>query len=107
MNIYSGDCEHGECGKPAGFKDSYGQDLFVGDIVTSHSADGTLTGLSVVVDDRPNLVGRKAYDKPFVMGLASIDFEQTENWFLRKIKRWEDCIPGEHWKDYGFNYREA
>ena len=104
MHVYSGECEHGECGIPAGFKDAYGQDLFVGDIVISHNERGTVTGLSVIVDDRPDLLGHEEKEQPFVMGLRNADFEPG-GWVLKKIKHWAECIHGEHWKDYGFNYR--
>ena len=107
MNIYSGECEHGECGMVTTMKDSEGTALFVGDIIAIASKDifgiNCFYGLSVVVDDRPFLVGRAGYKKPFIMGLFSVDFD--DNWYIKKVKHWKDCVNGEHWKDYGFNYR--
>jgi hypothetical protein len=109
MNIYSGDCEHGKCGLSTDMKDDYGNVLFVGDIVALATRDKfgitTFHGITVVVDHRPDLVGDINYKKPFIMGIATIDINKDTEWFVSKVKDWSDCIDGEHWKDYGFNYR--
>lgn len=114
LRVYSGQVEHGVCGTPAGFKDHLGNDLFVGDIVMVASVDYRwndrspicdMCGLSVVVEDRPSNVGRTEDTGPFVMGLYSADLDK--GWHIKRVKSWEDVIPGEHWKAYGFNYKEA
>ena len=111
MNIYSGECEHGKCGLATTMKDSHDKNLFVGDIVACASVDSfgicCFYGLAAIVDDRPNLVGRTEYQKPFIMGLASVDTEKDKEWYIKKLKDWEDCVVGEKWKDYGFNYRAS
>jgi len=108
MNIYSGECEHGECGKRTKISDSMGAILYVGDIVALATKDpqgiNFFYGISVVVDARPDI---DFSGKPFIMGIASVDTDNDEGWLIAKVKGWADCINGEHWKDYGFNYRAS
>lgn len=109
MKVYSGKCEHGICGTPTNLVDATGNSLCVGDIVMMATRDDQgimyLAGLSVVFEDRPHLVGRTEQGNPFIMGLANVDINTDEEWYIKRVKEWSDCIPGEHWKDYGFNYQ--
>ena len=109
MKIYSGKCEIGQCGLPTNLIDNHDKPLFVGDIVAIFAADSigatSSYGLSVVVEDRPESCGRTEDLGPFVMGLRSVDINANKEWIIKKVKSWEDCVDGEHWKDYGFNYR--
>lgn len=110
MKIYSGQCEEGTCGTPTNLVDSWGNELFVGDIVsmsTNERVMWSFHGLSAVVEDRPNLVGRTDSPIPhFIMGLYSIDWTNPEQWLIHKVKDWKDCVDGEHWKEYGFHYKK-
>lgn len=111
MRIYSGQCEHGLCGTPTRFTDCDGKRLRVGDIVVSFTVDefgvNNFNLLTVVVEDRPKLVGRTEDTGPFVMGIASVDFmDEDSPWSVRLLKRYEDVVAGEHWKEWGFNYRD-
>jgi hypothetical protein len=110
MKIYSGQCEHGECGLETKLVDNKFQSLRVGDVVClAHKNEHghfQFYGLSAVVDDRPELYGETVYREPFVMGLATVDFNTDESWLIERVKKWEDVLDGEHWTDYGFNYRK-
>ena len=111
MKIYSGECEYGKCGLVTDMVDSVGAALFIGDIVVIASKVSSgiscFWGLSVVVEDRPDLVSRAEYKKPFIMGIADVDINTDDEWYVKKIKHWEDCVNGEHMKEFGLNYREA
>ncbi len=109
MKVYSGEVLTGECGKETHMIDGHGNSLRIGDIVTIHHLDewgiNYCHGLSVVVDHYPELYGDAEYDKPFVMGIKKVDVNNDENWFVTRVKMWEDVVDGEHWKDYGFNFK--
>jgi hypothetical protein len=110
MRIYSGECEHGLCGLKTPLIDSSEKPLFVGDIVATSTKndDGVwnFDGITVVIEDRPELVGRIEKGDPFIMGLASEDFtKHNDKWFVFRVKSYKDVISGEHWKDFGFNYK--
>lgn len=110
MRVYSGKCEHGECGKESTLIDGVDNKLFVGDIVAIATIDnsGILSfhGISVVVDSRPELTGEKEHGPPFIMGLKKIDFTfANDDWYIHRVKSYKDVVSGEHWKEYGFNYR--
>lgn len=109
LHIYSGECEHGECGIPTDLQECGGNPLFVGDIVclATKDAQGIMCfyGMSAVVDDRPHLIGKAEKGKPFVMGIRGVDVNNDEGWYVRRVKSWEDCIEGEHWSEFGFSYR--
>ena len=118
MYIYSGQCRLGVCGEKTGLKDFTGKELFVGDIVISSVIDkmGICDnyGLSAVVSDRWTSYSDGTHKEKeseveyFVMGIKSIDFmgKDSEEWIVKKLKDWSDCVNGEHWTDYGFSYRE-
>lgn len=119
MYVYSGGYRKGKCGVKSGLKDINGHELYVGDIVsTIHiSSDGRPGydyGLSVVVSDHwtsysdgTHVINIDA-NKFFVMGIANVDFmaHDTE-WHVKRVKFWRDCIDGEHWEDFGFNYKTS
>jgi hypothetical protein len=119
MFVYSGNCRFCECGLKTTLIDIGGHDLRTGDIVTHYSIhdDGSfeyMHGLSVVVcnqwqsysdgthkiikEYQDNLV-----DDAFIMGIKNVIL--GEQWQAQIVKRYEDVIDGEHWKDFGFNYR--
>jgi len=118
MYIYSGECRQGTCGDKTGLKDFSGKELFVGDIVMSSIIDkmGICDnhGLSAVVSDRwqsysdGSNIEKENNIEYFVMGIKSIDFmvKDSEEWIVKKLKDWTDCIDGEHWKEYGFSYKK-
>lgn len=110
LHVFSGKCEHGRCGMKTAIIDAVDNQLRVGDIVATATIDEhgicSFNGLSVVFDDRPKLVGREESTGPFVMGLYSVDFSNDDNgWYIHRVKKWEDVVEGEHWKDFGFNYK--
>ena len=109
MKIYSGQYEIGQCGLPTNLIDYHNEPLFVGDIIVMATVDSFgdagFHGLSVIVEDKPEVCGRTEDLGPFVMGLRSIDTNTSKEWLIKKVKSWEDCVDGEHWKDYGFNYQ--
>ena len=115
MYVYSGDVRLCKVGADTEFRDLHNNLLRTGDIVVSWCRDGhTVTGLSVVVRDEFNCYfGQEPIPldepgEPFVMGLktANITEPDTEGfWQVMRVKRAEDVIDGEHWKDYGFSFR--
>jgi hypothetical protein len=43
----------------------------------------------------------------FVMGIKEVNFmEKDSGWYIERVKSYKDVIDREHWKDYGFNYKE-
>lgn len=119
--VKSGEVVIGECGLPAG-ADSYGHDLFVGDIVTLYRVDGGVfpaLGVSLTVIAQCDESG-----KPFVFGIKDsnylqpkdldcdhpeFDGDEDENpvgWMVVKVKDHSLCLVGENWKSFGFNYDE-
>ena len=111
LHVFSGECEQGKCGLKSNIIDDNGNELRVGDIVAlatkDHNGINCFHGISVVVDDRPGLVGREKKGDPFVMGLFSIDFNSDTTWLIQRVKKYEDVVIGEHWTNYGFNYKEV
>lgn len=116
--VYSGKCRLGLCGQETGLKDFCEKPLFVGDIVITCCADkygvSDIHSLTVVVSDRyQSYIGAKIETehrentgkiKYFVMGIANVDFMNSDTWVVRKLKDYKDVINGEHWPEYGFNY---
>ena len=106
MRVYSGECEIGLCGLKTPLIDSLGKVLFVGDIVVMLEICMGTMWLSVVVDDRPELAGRVEKGNPFIMGFHELDFMKDKDWCITRVKSYKDVIAGEHWKDFGFNFRK-
>ena len=53
---------------------------------------------SVRLDDREA--------EPFVMGLKSVKFDSPE-WRVHLVKPFDQVVVGEHWKQWGFSYRQC
>lgn len=118
LHVYSGKCYLGECGTPTNLKTYCDQDLFVGDIVNLVYNDSLgvnyCHGLSVVVTDRYTTYtdgseSDSGEDSFYVMGIKTNCDEGEVNketgFQIIKVKDWADVIDGEHWKEYGFNYK--
>jgi hypothetical protein len=112
--VYSGECKLGKIGEPTALKDFSKRDLFVGDIVIASTIDNygicSNYGLSVVVSDEYNnkLISEENWGNGhFVMGIKNVDFmgKDAETWIVQRVKSFKDVVAGEHWSDYGFNYR--
>jgi hypothetical protein len=116
LAVYSGKCLQGICGEASGLEDRDRKPLFIGDIVIVSTIDSYGVcdnyGLSVVVCNKYESYqnGRievKDESKYFVMGIANVDFMEKDSneWIVKKVKSYADCIDGEHWRAYGFNYK--
>ena len=123
--IKSGHVVIGRCGIEAGV-DSFGKDLFVGDIVQiwhvkNNDTDWSSVSMTVIAEcDSMNRLGVK----PFAFGIANSpalmpwhldcdheNFEGDEDapingWVVSKVKNHLECISGECWKSFGFNYAD-
>ena len=42
----------------------------------------------------------------FVMGIKDVGLS-TEDWRVEIVKKYTDVIDGEHWKEFGFNYKDV
>ena len=40
------------------------------------------------------------------MGIKDVDLS-TEDWRVEIVKKYTDVIDGEHWKEFGFNYKDV
>lgn len=58
----------------------------------------SFTDGEVIVNKEPLLV--------FVMGIKGVDLS-TEDWRVEIVKKYTDVVDGEHWKDFGFNYKDV
>lgn len=119
MYIYSGKCRMGTVGQPTNLKDWRDKPLFVGDIVTIATHEGTIMfdGLSAVVGDEWqtywSITGEHGFVQKYgevnhyIMGIKNVDFvAEDSKWIVIKVKDYSDVIDGEHWKDYGFSYHK-
>jgi hypothetical protein len=107
LAIFSGDCFLGHCGEETDLKDADGKPLFVGDIVFNYAENYIPKNFTVVARDgfRTFTNGKIEQDingKPFIMGIKNADLTE---WNVSKVKDHSDCIAGEHWREFGFNYR--
>lgn len=99
MRIYSGDYNYGETGIPTPHFDAGGNQLYTGDIVLVYTDTYGPDGLTVIVSDK---------DGFFAMGIKNVmttGEEDGDKWMVRRVKSHTDVVDGEHWHDYGFNYR--
>jgi hypothetical protein len=113
--VYSGECRLCTVGIPTGLSDVLGRLLHTGDIVLTYKEgeDGVefFGDLTVVVCNQYNSYTDGTHvllDGPmefFAMGIRVVPINDTGSWKVRKVKSFEDVIDGEHWKAYGFNYR--
>jgi len=120
MYVYSGTYRQCTCGQETPLKDDAGNILRTGDIVMSYTVNNfgvaNFDGLTVVVSDEwqsysdGTHIKKEGAPEAFVMGIKDCDLElETGNypefvWRVRRVKRFEDVIAGEQWKDFGFNY---
>lgn len=128
MRVFSGKVHMCDVGHPAGFRDLEGRHLATGDIValfTGTGASAVSYGLTVVVRDQftsysdGTVIEKTEPGECFVMGIKSVDLtlpdEGSEEddpaaslyWKVWKVKDHTDVIEGEHWKAYGFSFRDA
>ena len=126
LGIFSGECLKGICGEETDLFDYKGEKLFVGDIVLVYYNE-YLSGphsayMSVVCNDKylsysDGTIKKQRNYSSYIMGIAMVkqedlardneDGERTSGWVVEKIKDYKDCISGEKWKSYGFNYRNV
>lgn len=117
--VYSGTVRMGTLGQSTGIIDIYGDLLRVGDIVVSFKDDpspAVPSGLTVVVSDEWTSYSNGVHKQKdefdfFVMGIKTttitmLDDDNEKYWHVKRVKKWEDVIDGEHWSDYGFNYKK-
>lgn len=52
------------------------------------------------------VVVNKEPPQVFVMGIKGVDLS-TEDWRVEIVKKYTDVIDGEHWKEFGFNYKDV
>lgn len=107
LGIFSGKCLLGICGTPTELKDTWGKELFVGDIIAVVSENYRSDTMTVVAQHGYTTFtnGEIKIEKdlrPFPMGWLNTNPDEVS--FLR-LKKWSDCIDGEHWTEFGFNYR--
>jgi hypothetical protein len=117
MNVFSGKCKLCQCGLATGIYDAKGELLETGDIVLIYTADEELgitqlpENLTVVVQNQfqsysdGSHVPKDGPQKPFVMGIANVDISNSD-WFAIRVKSWKDAVNGEHWRAFGFSYRD-
>lgn len=112
MYLYSGKCRLGTVGQPTPFKDALGNELFVGDIVIVYTDDYGPESLTAVVSDEFTSYSdgehrvKEGPIKPFVMGIKSVDLAEPGTWKVRRVKKHQDVVDGEHWTAYGFSYHK-
>lgn len=94
--VYSGDRRLCEVGLETELVDINGQQLHTGDVVVVFTED--------YISDRATTVVINQYQsksnahKPFIMGLASVDWSNSENrWSALRIKKYTELIEGERW----------
>lgn len=116
MNVYSGKSLMCECGLPTGIYDNQNELLFTGDIVVIFTANEFGVNylpnhLTVVIQNRfityqtGLVVPIDHPEKPFVMGIKDVDLA-NDDWQVVRVKSYKDVVDGEHWRAYGFNYKE-
>ena len=112
MFVYSGKCRQCETGLKTNEKDMAGKELFTGDIVVIFTDDYHPDGLTVVIAHQWKSYSNGKHElidenpEPFVMGIETVCWTDDE-WKVMKVKDHSDVIEGEHWKDFGFNYKST
>ncbi len=116
--LYSGAVYMGTCGKPTILADSFGEELFVGDLVLIYSAEHC----KEISAGEPEYIVSPDDEESFIMGLKSCKKEthyyrdgeeSTENnydwkedtydsekgfmWIVKKVKSYEKTVDGEVW----------
>lgn len=113
MYVCSGNSRFCVCGLKTNLVDLTGQNLRTGDIVVSYCEDTVpfITGLSVVVCKQWNNFtdgthslkeGYKQADF-FVMGIKDSALNVPGGWWVKRVKKFEDIVIGEHWENFEFN----
>lgn len=118
---------HGRIGDPTNMFDSFGNPLFVGDVVITSNQDkfskqnqylGNEYGIAFVCEENTSIANWTGRDHQYVMGIATIwdsdvfknipiDFnwdelyEQMDGWIVHKIKDYSQLAIGER---IGFLY---
>ena len=116
--VYSGDCQLCEVGLETELVDINGQQLHTGDVVVVFTEDYIPEEATMVVSNQYQTYqvfehsGEKTVHhksnahKPFIMGLASVDWSNPENrWGVLGIKKYTELIEGERWSI--FNIRSG
>lgn len=117
MYVYSGYCRLCEIGQPTGITGA-GEQLHTGDIVLTYTENELgcwhVGAMSVVVSNQYQSYSdgthvKKAGEPEFyVMGIRTVDLiEEPGEWRVKRIKSFEDVINGEHWREWGFSYRDV
>ena len=129
LGIYSGECLIGICGETTTLTDYKNEALHIGDIVVIKFYDKDFGShsdyISVVCNNdfinysgEVNKYRKDIPTEAFVMGIADasitkegLAYENEEGelesgWLIEKLKGYEDCINGEHWKGYGIKYKD-
>lgn len=113
---------HGTVGTSTPMCDSYGNPLFVGDLVTMYHKDCPDKSIGFICEENHKYANWTGEEKQYVMGIASVwnserfkdvmasiyddeILEQIDNicdgWIVNKVKDYAELVIGEHW---GFLY---
>lgn len=109
--VFLGKCLQVVCGIFIGYKDMNGELLYMGDIVQVYIEFYGFDNLIVVVGDEWMIYSNGVIECKdglvyyFVMGIKGVLLEEIGEWWVRKVKGFEDVIFGEYWCVYGFNYQ--
>ena len=109
LHVFSGaNYDFGEVGIATGAEDAFGKPLATGDIVLLGHRQYVGTDAETLTYDNVLSVVVTAQEdgKPFVMGIKDCGFTSPE-WQVLLVKKFSDVVVGEHWTDWGFNYRSV
>ncbi len=125
--LYSGTYQMGICGKPTELVDSFGETLFIGDLVVIYNVERN----QEISAGEPEYVVQCDDENPFIMGLKSCQRvthyyldgdEATKNkydwkediyiseegyeWLVKKVKSHQKTVDGEVWGSGNVTVRE-
>lgn len=112
MRIYSGKCLLCDVGHQTGIVDCYGKNLRTGDIVVLFTKNDVHSLTVLVADQYQSYSDGSHVEKEntfefYVMGIRSVNLnDESSDWSIKLIKKYEDVVNGEHWSDWGFCFRE-
>ena len=116
MYVYSGECRLCDVGPPIGANDCTGKPLFTGDIVLTYTEENNLgatyvAGLTAVVSDQYQSFSDGTFTERknpefYVMGIKNVPLHDSGEWRVQRVKSYIDAIVGEHWREYGFSFKE-
>lgn len=110
---------YGTVGTPTSMCDSYGNPLFIGDLVTMYHKDHTDKSVGFVCEENHGYANWTGEEKQYVMGIANIwnserfkavtatiyddeILEQidsiSDGWTVTKVKDYAQLVIGEHWE---------